>query len=68
MTNSIENELYSTEDVELIKYFMSVALLTVSKNGADSNFHYESGIELAAKKYLDLKKNINAEGETLVNR
>ena len=28
MTNSLDNEAYGVEDVDLIKYFMSVALLT----------------------------------------
>lgn len=46
---------------------MSVAILTTSQTDLDNAVNYESAIETAAKKYLDLKKNKNAHGEILVN-
>lgn len=66
-TTSLDNEIYSTEAVEDIRNFMSFAVLTTSKNDYDSSFHYDDGIELAGKKYLDIKKIKNAYGETLIN-
>ena len=32
LTNSLDNEAISTEDIKTMKYFMEVALLTTTKN------------------------------------
>jgi hypothetical protein len=59
-TTKVDDELYSTAVVEDLKKFMSVALLTTCRNDQRDNIHYDLGIELAAKRYLDLKKVKNA--------
>jgi hypothetical protein len=40
MTTTLDNEIYSIEDVELIKYFMSVAILTTSQTDLDNAVNY----------------------------
>jgi hypothetical protein len=60
MTGSLDSEIYSLGDVELIKYFMSVSLLTTINNHESLIPNYDLGIETAAKKYLELKKNKSA--------
>jgi hypothetical protein len=47
---------------------MSSAVLTTCKTQSSaSSFHYDDGIELAARKYLDLKKVKNAYGEYFIS-
>jgi hypothetical protein len=60
-------DIYTNDDLDDIKKFMSFAVLTTSKNEFGDSFHYEDGIELAAKRYLELKKVKNAYGEILIN-
>lgn len=59
MTQSLENEAYGIEDIDLIKYFMSVALLTTEHQVEP---HYETGIHYATRKYLDIRKQENSHG------
>lgn len=66
-TTSLDSEIYSTETVEDMRTFMSSAVLTTCKNEPSASFHFDEGIEFAAKKYLDLKKVKNAYGEYLIN-
>lgn len=50
-----------------MRTFMWSAILTTCKNEPNSSFHFDEGIEFAAKKYLELKKVKNAYGEYLIN-
>lgn len=67
MTNSLDNEIYSVADHEQMKYFMSVALLTTTRNehlpDAEEPNSYDSCIENASRKYFDLQKKRMARDE-----
>ena len=64
ITNSLDNEAYSVSDIEQMKYFMSVALLTSTKNqylpDIDEPTSYDTCIEASAKRHFDLQKKKSA--------